>query len=524
MQSTIARRQMQPVSSASTLKMEIPNMKLSNRTHVRPRASLVLGLLCVLFPNLPVDAQLVSIKDPRTNFNGIFRADVADFDPDRVNFLRATDSNVITLRDESVVIQNAEVLPGDEGVKAGSSAHAHATYSQLATENGILVLVIANSHSRAINADSDSYIATALSQFDFDVSPVGFSQNFFVTGETTTYFTNGGFQAAWNYPLLWEASSPVSVVSGGGDFLLSYSAPIPDRPDGPDDTSVSRGQFSSAIDVPVSNAYFLVHPMVETFIGEGVMPKQGNKEVEDWPMIQATVVSNTNFLLPTQGQTPGSSLKGSPSNTWGQPIFDYIDAINDALSSPYTMLLKNEADAISNGSAPQFSTLLESEGELLAASAASTFTNPSSPTLTLSTGVQSSASLFLSLPSDLYYEVPFADSALQKFVADGQETVLRINDFANLPGPIQVFAEGMDLGLFNEGDSLDFVSIFGHGIESFDLFNPQAASTTTPWSINLGFATESASMVVVVPEPSTLSLLTLSLGMLLVRRKRKRSP
>ncbi len=132
---------------------------------------------------------------------------------------------------------------------------------------------------------------------------------------------------------------------------------------------------------------------------------------------------------------------------------------------------------------------------------------------------------FSDQPSGSWFDPPLV-SGFTYDIAPGS-TFTRIAEFPSGFDPtLHVQAEGVDLGTFGSGQSLDFVSVLGHGVTQFTLdgINPLVdAQDSLGFPLKIEFSTPTASFAMVpIPEPVSLATLALGAAILATRRRKER--
>lgn len=133
--------------------------------------------------------------------------------------------------------------------------------------------------------------------------------------------------------------------------------------------------------------------------------------------------------------------------------------------------------------------------------------------------------VFEDVPSGRWFDPVAADGF--HYVIEGDSLFTRIIDFADgFDQPFRVFAEGEDLGLFGENDSIDFADLLGRGVTSFTVLGITPlvdGGDPLAFPIQLAFNTEVATFaqfaVTAVPEPASISVI--AAGLLLARTRRR---
>ena len=131
--------------------------------------------------------------------------------------------------------------------------------------------------------------------------------------------------------------------------------------------------------------------------------------------------------------------------------------------------------------------------------------------------------IFEGVPSGAWVDPPLVDSF--EYVMDSASLFTAILDFPpGFAAEFAVTAENTLLGEFGPGDSVNFVSLLGHGVESFIVSNitPLAdAADPNAFPLKLEFNTASASFrMLAVPEPGTLVLSMIGWASFFVGRRR----
>jgi hypothetical protein len=106
----------------------------------------------------------------------------------------------------------------------------------------------------------------------------------------------------------------------------------------------------------------------------------------------------------------------------------------------------------------------------------------------------------------------------------GQSLFTKISDFPTGFGPLKVTADGQILGsAFGPGQSLDFVTLLGHGVSEFTVTNiSPLVDPADPlcFPLKLDFNTDTASFnMTALPEPATMALVAVGALSLLRRRR-----
>jgi hypothetical protein len=131
--------------------------------------------------------------------------------------------------------------------------------------------------------------------------------------------------------------------------------------------------------------------------------------------------------------------------------------------------------------------------------------------------------IFQNAPSGAWVDPPLVDRF--EYVMDSASLFTAILDFPpGFAAEFAVTAENTLLGEFGPGESVNFVQLLGHGVESFIVSNitPLAdAADPSAFPIKLEYSTPTASFrMLAVPEPASLVLVLLCCGLFGVRGRR----
>jgi hypothetical protein len=131
--------------------------------------------------------------------------------------------------------------------------------------------------------------------------------------------------------------------------------------------------------------------------------------------------------------------------------------------------------------------------------------------------------IFQNVPSGAWVDPPLVDAF--EYVMDSASLFTAILDFPpGFAAEFAVTAENTLLGEFGPGDSVDFVGLLGHGVESFIVSNitPLAdAADPNAFPLKLEYSTATASFrMLAVPEPGTIVLALLTSLTISSRRRR----
>jgi len=433
-------------------------------------------------------------------------AAVIDFDADPDIRLQPSGpfGRTTTLNSVAIFSDEDRVVPGTEEVKGGSLSKYLVSTVAEETVNGSRIFQQVLTDSRAINTTSNSVFLDARTRAAQSAT-AELQDNFIVAGQNRVIYQLKGVQQGWSVPM-WDAAGALFVYADSlNDPDLKNVATIafaqPDtRPTLPTDTTRKTTPFYVEIDV-ATRSEIVINTEAESGLFEGFMPPQGNAEAADWPKALTTTSTVINLLPLTKGATPQDPLEAEPAESWSRNQREFL--VN-TLASGQSIFYQLLSDALRRPS---------DEG---ASREAKPLAPPVSPD---SMPATENPALFLALPSEAFYAAPFPAAPSQVFVADEGELVLGIGEFHGLASPVRVIADETDLGLFVNGDAVDFEDLLGHGVTNFEIQNPSADVGTDPWSIQLRFASPTASLAVVVPEPSTVLMLGGVGFMLLVRQR-----
>jgi hypothetical protein len=130
--------------------------------------------------------------------------------------------------------------------------------------------------------------------------------------------------------------------------------------------------------------------------------------------------------------------------------------------------------------------------------------------------------IFEDVPSGTWVDPPLVDSF--EYVMDSASLFTAILDFPpGFAAEFAVTAENTLLGEFGPGDSVNFVTLLGHGVESFVVSNITPlvdAEDSAAFPLKLAFNTSVASFrMLSVPEPGTMFLALMGLSGVLARRR-----
>jgi hypothetical protein len=142
--------------------------------------------------------------------------------------------------------------------------------------------------------------------------------------------------------------------------------------------------------------------------------------------------------------------------------------------------------------------------------------------------------LFPNYPSGLWYDPPSASELVFHMTAPDDpftapDTLFNsILDFpTGLNAPVSISAEGQLLGTFGPGQSLDFVALLGHGVDTFTAsgIDPPAVGGDSPgFALKLGFNMATADFEITapaaVPEPAGILLAAGAISILATLRRR----
>ncbi len=441
----------------------------------------------------------INVIDPGTkSHDATTSVTLIDFDPDPMSPDIAMVGNNYTadgLMTSPLLFNHFDKIDPSEnnGIEGGGKSEVENSFSYGVAPGGIRIYAQARSDSSLINVGSnDLSMGSRTLSRAFTFSPVVIQEDdWYLSGSAYTTFARVNLQQAWGYSLFWDTGGSIeAVVNSVPGYQVNFLDPVSTPTLPTQHTSnltpfyTQFHAFGSADTVEVS-----LEVNTEVRIIDGFMTPQGNLPEMEWPLTFALTHTVANLIPYFIGTDPATPVEPETSDTWDLPMIEYLDHVKDAFGMGLSKLLNNAL--LSTGLVGSNSLGSNSVPTAVTGGVSTVASNAVSPLV----------AVYLHMPNDLYYEVPFPDSDTQTFMTPSDELILSIDDFQSLGAPVHIIAEGMDLGLFDNGDSVDFESVFGHGVNEFEVVT--TSSLVDPWVMKLHFDTQSPFLLVAVPEPAS---------------------
>ena len=468
-----------------------------------------------------------------TSHRGVTFASVVDFDPDRFNPIVGSAGDTYTQDNTPSFSEDDLVVPGTDGIKGGAFAEFSTSIDEqtnFAAPDTLRYLGKAFAQSGIINTQSNSINLGAAAQgsamFSETVAvDTALFDTFMVAGQAVTTFARRGVQNPWGFSMRWDTAGSLKVEADLGfpqSYEVSFDEPT-SMPGLPTSQTHAKTPFFQEVILDQDPVDISLDVLAEAVIVDGFMDKQGDViNVNDWPQVTAVTHAVVNLIPVNLGQTPNAPIQPEPASAWGQPLIDFLgSAIDFGIDALPASLIRQAIGDSSNapGSIPAPGVAPGvAPGNALVAAPVITADASSAP-------AQDDLAIYLYMPTGSYYQVPFPDRDTQTFMTATGELILGIDDFSGLASPVRIIAHGVDLGLFDSGDDVDFQAELGHGVGGFQTITVGAAQTNT-WSMQLRFDVDTAFLVVAVPEPSTLATAAAAItfaGLGLTRRRSRTS-
>lgn len=457
------------------------------------------GIPAVILLAVALSAQQ-AVADPVTATN---RASVIDSDDPKFQFVREATVEPPEYSYPNPLAISAderdEVFPGTNGVEGGAYGRVKLDHDDSSDFSGYpSIIMIDQTSAGIINAGALSSHLSGNGVIQTPAVVLTVNEPFQAYGGGVALYVQTGVHSEWGYFKRWLIDGTIIIQT-----FDQNDNPLPSQSFAFQGATEQQVNAHLRSDTAFPNDILEEHPHfrgdfadaargearinldVESYIVDGQMPPQGDKPIEEWPRLNTDSYFEFS-MIPTRIGTKYS------------PIRPQTKSIPD-----FTTFFNGRYDIVRQAMAMDF--------EWCRHGCRSFGWSPPAPEAAEGSVIPVRQVDLIGklafLPTDHYYAVPDPTASIQIFGIGFGDLFTSIDDFASFSGPVRVIAEGQDLGLFGEGDRLDFVAVLGHGVKSFDLWPqvPGQLDMEPPPSLKLSFDAPVGFMLIAVPipEPST---------------------